>query len=490
MAHVALFAADGTPIGTRDVDLPPLGMTQISRVASALGAATLDTGRIEVSTPTPGGLVAAYAAVIDNFSNDPRAFLPGKSAPSAASSANLLANSGFDHGLDGWTLTTQTIGHGAADARWSARDSRGSSGSGSAGLSADAPGANPSGDGASASLTQCVAVSAGTAYSLRARVSASVWGFLYYPRPGLSARFFGNGDCTGAVLEERGVINQPLNPRDFNGLQWLTETTSFGPAPSGSTSALISLSAGAGGSVHGDGISVLFDDVFFGSAPSAWRQLVPSSARINGTNGSFWTTDLAIVNSDPQDETVYFLGKTLVIPASQLLYFQDVLGWANDVPGSGLPAYRGYGPLDITSTSPGVSVQSQTSTPLQTGGSVGESLPAASMDDLIGATPKNLAPIRESGSFRTNLVLVNATTAQLTVHVELFDANGTSLGLTDNPLLPLEMKQFNQVAGSFGIWNLDTGRIAVSTSTPGGLVAAYASVIDNVTNDPRTILPR
>jgi hypothetical protein len=34
------------------------------------------------------------------------------------------------------------------------------------------------------------------------------------------------------------------------------------------------------------------------------------------------------------------------------------------------------------------------------------------------------------------------------------------------------------------------GRISVSTATPGGLVAAYASVIDNVTNDPRTLLPR
>jgi hypothetical protein len=34
------------------------------------------------------------------------------------------------------------------------------------------------------------------------------------------------------------------------------------------------------------------------------------------------------------------------------------------------------------------------------------------------------------------------------------------------------------------------GRVAISTPTPGGLVAAYASVIDNTTNDPRTILPR
>jgi hypothetical protein len=75
-AHVALFASDGTPIGARDVALPPLGMTQLSHIAALLGAATLDTGRLSVSTPTAGGLVAAYASVIDNVTNDPRTLLP------------------------------------------------------------------------------------------------------------------------------------------------------------------------------------------------------------------------------------------------------------------------------------------------------------------------------------------------------------------------------------------------------------------------------
>ncbi len=52
------------------------------------------------------------------------------------------------------------------------------------------------------------------------------------------------------------------------------------------------------------------------------------------------------------------------------------------------------------------------------------------------------------------------------------------------------MTQINRVGSALGASSLDAGRIAVSTTTPGGLVAAYASVIDNVTNDPRTLLPR
>ena len=51
-------------------------MTQLTRVAAILGVPTLDLGRLAVSTPTPGGLVAAYASVIDNVTNDPRTLLP------------------------------------------------------------------------------------------------------------------------------------------------------------------------------------------------------------------------------------------------------------------------------------------------------------------------------------------------------------------------------------------------------------------------------
>jgi hypothetical protein len=38
--------------------------------------------------------------------------------------------------------------------------------------------------------------------------------------------------------------------------------------------------------------------------------------------------------------------------------------------------------------------------------------------------------------------------------------------------------------------NVAGARILLSTPTANGAFAAYASVIDNVTNDPRTLLPR
>ena len=148
-----------------------------------------------------------------------------------------------------------------------------------------------------------------------------------------------------------------------------------------------------------------------------------------------------------------------------------------------------WGAVLMTSSLPAVFLQSETSA-FASGGTVGQALPAMGPADFAGATAKTLAPIRENAAFRTNLVLANATEAPLVAHVALFDADGTLLGSRDVDLPPLGMTQLNRVAAALGALTLDLGRIAISTLTPGGLVAAYASVIDNATNDPRMLLPR
>ncbi|MBL8113235.1 MAG: hypothetical protein JNK60_10145, partial [Acidobacteria bacterium] len=59
------------------------------------------------------------------------------------------------------------------------------------------------------------------------------------------------------------------------------------------------------------------------------------------------------------------------------------------------------------------------------------------------------------------------------------------------PLPPLGMMQVGRVVRDLGIVaNVKGARLVLSTPTTDGAFAAYASVIDNVTNDPRTLLPR
>jgi len=76
-----LVAENGSALGNKRVSLPPLGMTQVTRVVRDLGVTVDVTGaRLVLSTATSGGALSAYASVIDNVTNDPRTLLP-KAAP-------------------------------------------------------------------------------------------------------------------------------------------------------------------------------------------------------------------------------------------------------------------------------------------------------------------------------------------------------------------------------------------------------------------------
>jgi hypothetical protein len=53
------------------------------------------------------------------------------------------------------------------------------------------------------------------------------------------------------------------------------------------------------------------------------------------------------------------------------------------------------------------------------------------------------------------------------------------------------MTQVTRVVRDLGVAaDVSGARLILSTATAGGSFAAYASVIDAVTNDPRTLLPR
>ena len=74
--------------------------------------------------------------------------------------------------------------------------------------------------------------------------------------------------------------------------------------------------------------------------------------------------------------------------------------------------------------------------------------------------------------------------------VALFaSAGGAPLATRRVPVGPLGFVQLN-VANDLGDSNLVGGSFLVHCTTAGGQVAAYASVIDATTADPRTILAR
>jgi hypothetical protein len=164
--------------------------------------------------------------------------------------------------------------------------------------------------------------------------------------------------------------------------------------------------------------------------------------------------------------------------------------WA-DLLGSVFGLEEAWGAVQLRSASPALVVTSQTFTP-GGGGTYGQSVPLFAEAELLrsGAT-RTIPAIREDASFRTNLVLANGGEAACDVDVSLLSEGGALLGTRRVPLAPLGMTQLTRVVRALGVDGAVSGaRLVLSTPTAGGAFAAYASVIDEKTSDPRTLLPR
>ncbi len=238
-----------------------------------------------------------------------------------------------------------------------------------------------------------------------------------------------------------------------------------------------------------------------GSGGPTSTYILPSSAHAPGKNGAFYTTDLTIANRGATDAnlTLQFLGhdqdgtggpkQVRALAANKAVTYADVLA---SLFGVGAADPQNYGAIQITADSASLKVVSQTSTPTPSGvGTFGQSVPALGANDLVTpGTPKALIGLRDDAAFRTNVVLANATTLSVDVTLTLLAADGSTFGTTTRTLSPLGMTQIGNVVTTllapFGTTN---AVLVVTTATAGAQVATYAAVIDNNTNDPRTILP-
>ncbi|MCK6684648.1 MAG: metallophosphoesterase family protein [Thermoanaerobaculia bacterium] len=231
--------------------------------------------------------------------------------------------------------------------------------------------------------------------------------------------------------------------------------------------------------------------------PVVANWILPSSARAPGDAGATWTTDLFVANTGSAEATLglKFLGHNVDgrsgVEKSFTLGGGQATTWA-DILGSVFSLSTDWGAIRVSSSSPSLLVSGQTWTPDSTAGTYGQNVPAFGDSDLIRAgTAKTILGVREDALFRTNLILANATDAALDVDVALLADSGETLGSGRIALLPLGMTQVTRVVRELGITAAVAGaRLLVSTPTTSGAFAAYASVIDAATNDPRALLPR
>jgi hypothetical protein len=243
------------------------------------------------------------------------------------------------------------------------------------------------------------------------------------------------------------------------------------------------------------------------SGGSTYSWILPSSANSPGLGGrAFYRTALTIGNRGSAEASfkLKFLGHDadgtggpesgeFRLAANTSVTYENVLG---SVFGLASPV---YGAIRISSNVSTLSIVSQTATSVLTDwacvdpkGTFGQSVPAFGASELISpGLIRSIVGIREDTSFRTNLILANAGPSSVDVTATLFSTSGAFLGGATWTLPPYGMTQKSNVATALGATGaVRDGQLLLTTSTTGGSFAAYAAVIDNVTNDPRTLLPR
>jgi PKD repeat protein len=220
---------------------------------------------------------------------------------------------------------------------------------------------------------------------------------------------------------------------------------------------------------------------------------VPVASHVAGKNNSRWRSDLGMLNAGAVTANVQikFFGSAGVVTSTTYVspHVQSIL---TDVVGQ-LPA-SDSGALEILSDRP-LKVTARTYNQVASdascypNGTQGQDYPAVVASEGLAAGQSAYLPgLTENPSYHCNIGVVNVGPDAATVQVELFDGAGTELaGYTVN----LAAGQWSQVTQPFkngaGQTAMDRGYATITVQTGSG-VFGFASVIDNLTNDPTTVM--
>lgn len=248
------------------------------------------------------------------------------------------------------------------------------------------------------------------------------------------------------------------------------------------------------------------------ASPPPDSLIIPAVAHSPGANASQFQSDirLANVSSQPQSYLINFTPTatdgtrtgtttTLQVDPGQTAALDDLLatffGTAADGSSAGMLEIR---PVTTTSTSSLFSalpssalatVASSRTYNVTSQGTFGQFIPAIPFSQFVGkGSVLSLQQIAQSDAYRTNFGLVEASGEAATVVLHVFDKAGHSIADISQFLLPSEHLALNGLLAANNI-TLDDGRVEVEVTSTTGKVSAYASVLDNKSNDPLLVSP-
>jgi hypothetical protein len=118
-------------------------------------------------------------------------------------------------------------------------------------------------------------------------------------------------------------------------------------------------------------------------------------------------------------------------------------------------------------------------------GTFGQYVPVVPFANFAAkGTTLSLQQIAQSAKFRTNLGLLEGSGQPAELLVRILGGNGAKLTEFLVSLKGGQHTQLNGVLAQHGVADLENGRIEINVKDGGGKITAYASVLDNQTNDP------
>jgi hypothetical protein len=247
--------------------------------------------------------------------------------------------------------------------------------------------------------------------------------------------------------------------------------------------------------------------------------IIPAVAHTAGANSAFFESDVRVTNTSAQtqkyqlnftatatDATQSGQTTSIEVEPGTTMALDDILatffGTSPTANAAGVLEIR---PLSSSATASTFSQTTVTAVAPQTvassrtfnttpNGTFGQYVPAIPFASFIGQSPTavksilSLQQIAQSNAFRTNLGLVEGSGEAADVVLSVFDNANHKLAAIPLSLLPGEHRQLNSFLATNGI-SIADGRIEVEVVSSTGRVTAYASVVDNLTNDPLLVSP-
>ena len=248
------------------------------------------------------------------------------------------------------------------------------------------------------------------------------------------------------------------------------------------------------------------------SASSPDSLIIPAVARAAGANDSLFESDIRITNLGAQtskydikftpsgvDGTQTGSTSTIEIAPNETMALDDIMATLFGTGTESVVGMLEIRPLSLGSA--GSSVVSGTASGPQTiassrtynvtpTGTFGQYIPAIPFSQFAGkGTILSLQQIAQSPSYRTNFGFAEGSGEPAELMVRVYDTKSTLLKEIPVSLKPMEHLQINSMLAVHGITNLQDGRVEVDVLSTTGKVTAYASGVDNQTNDPLLVSP-